>query len=77
MMLEIDAPEYLRMTSDGTVAKELVVKKPFICTCCNGAGYHFTEDNTGRLVKTQCDVCLGYGELQANITVEWKPYIKL
>lgn len=77
IMLELDAPEFLRRMPDGTVAKEMIHKKPFTCPYCNGSGWNMTENNHGQLEKKQCEMCLGFGELKAEITVEWKPNIKL
>lgn len=76
-LIEIEEPEFLNPNGDGTVARELMDEKPFLCRRCNGSGYVMTEQPRKReLVKEQCDVCLGYGELRAVVLVEWKPYIR-
>ena len=73
----IDEPDILSMKGDGTVAKEMTEHQPFLCTRCNGSGYVFNESRyTGELLKEQCPICLGYGELKARILIEWIPFVK-
>lgn len=75
-VVEIEVPELLREMPDGTVAKEMMTRDRFVCPHCNGSGKVLEEDGHGALVKRQCDVCLGYGELTAVVTVEWKPCVR-
>ncbi len=74
-MVEIEVPEMLHVMPDGTVAKEMMTRDRFVCPQCHGSGLVMEEDGKGALVKRQCDVCLGYGELTAVVTVEWKPCV--
>lgn len=73
MILELSAPEVMRRKSDGTVAKEMLEQGPFRCPCCNGSGWTRVDYSHGKPETEQCEMCLGYGELKAEITVEWKP----
>ncbi|MCR5394190.1 MAG: hypothetical protein K6E86_02185 [Bacteroidales bacterium] len=73
----LDVPKLLRLQGDGTVAREVVKKEPFLCPRCNGSGKVVVEDpHTGQLVMEQCDICMGYGELSAEVTIAWKPCIR-
>lgn len=72
----LDVPDILRPMPDGSVARENIVKEPFPCPRCNGSGKVFADDpRTGELVKTQCEICMGFGELRANIAISWGPSI--
>ena len=76
-MIQLDKPAVVRMNADGTVAKEVIREKnPITCPACNGSGYIFGEEGHGGLRKCQCDACLGYGSLNAEITIVWKPCIQ-
>jgi DnaJ-class molecular chaperone len=44
------------------------------CSCCHGNGFFWGEDHAER-VKVDCPVCKGSGQLDAMITIEWKPCI--
>ena len=73
----LDVPEILIPKPDGSVATENIVKEPFTCPRCHGAGTVFADDpDNGQLTKVQCDICLGFGELKANIAISWGPSIR-
>lgn len=43
------------------------------CPYCQGNGYHWQEDEYQEPYKKPCTVCKGSGQLNAVVTVEWKP----
>lgn len=57
----------------GNMTKELLTSPGHICGYCNGMGYfrgswcHVDEE------PTTCPVCDGTGQVDAIVTIEWKP----
>jgi DnaJ-class molecular chaperone len=47
-----------------------------VCKYCNGVGYFTGDSRPGGAEEKVCPVCEGKGELDAMVTIEWKPTIK-
>lgn len=69
--LELSSPSCLR---EGMANRENFVSTGHKCGYCKGNGYYtgMEEDSRDTVHKT-CPVCGGSGELDAIITVDWKP----
>lgn len=52
--------------------KENLLSPGHKCSYCHGNGWFWGEEGRER-VKIDCPVCKGSGELDAVITIEWKP----
>lgn len=52
--------------------KELFVLNQFRCGYCDGNGFYW-GDKDGERRKEVCPVCKGDGELDAVVSVVWKP----
>lgn len=72
-IINLESPESVRLSPDGTVARELTERRGFICPQCNGSGYILEENAVGQLERRQCDCCMGFGTLKVRIVAEWMP----
>lgn len=71
MSIELDAPNIM---TPGGVVREALVSPGHVCNCCHGTGKVTREAEDSREWEyKECPVCKGNGELDAVITVEWKP----
>lgn len=71
-IIKITPPGYIN-PSGGKTASEVFCIPGHVCSYCKGNGWFWTEDERGESVKRNCPVCHGSGELDAVVTVEWKP----
>lgn len=70
--LDICPPSYMCKGPN----RENFVSTGHVCGYCRGNGWFWGEDELGERVKRDCPVCQGSGELDAIITVDWKPSSK-
>jgi DnaJ-class molecular chaperone len=52
---------------------ECIVSTGHLCGYCQGNGWFWGKDDPVGTVKEPCPMCGGSGELDAVITVNWKP----
>lgn len=73
-VVELRSPEYINPKSgEGVQAREVFCSPGHVCSYCKGNGWFWGEDERGESVKVDCPVCKGSGELDAVVSVEWKP----
>lgn len=71
--LEICPPAYMCQG----LGRENFVSTGHVCGYCRGNGWFWgTEEGSREDVHVPCPVCKGSGELDAIITVDWKPSSK-
>ena len=56
--------------------RELFVSPGYTCSYCHGNGWYWGMDDFRDSMKVTCPVCGGSGQLDAVVTVEWKPSMK-
>ena len=69
-MIELQAPAVMR---EGRAEKFTV--KGFTCPSCNGNGWHWapdTDEGSHDYTKKCCETCLGTGEVDAVVAINWK-----
>jgi len=71
--IELDSPNIERVPRYGLV--ERLVSPGHVCNYCHGQGEVTGEDPElpGEWVFKKCPVCGGSGELDAVVTIEWRP----
>lgn len=53
--------------------RELLISPRHTCSYCHGNGWFWKPDEFGDNIKIDCPVCEGSGQLDAIVTIEWKP----
>lgn len=74
-VIELAVPENIlpsRTKAVEAVVREMYYSPGHVCSYCKGNGWFWGEERRER-VKIDCPVCKGSGELDAVVTVEWKP----
>lgn len=66
--VELEHPSYMRKPG-----KELLVSAGHRCNYCQGNGWFWGTGDSRESVKVPCPMCGGSGEVDAVITIEWKP----
>lgn len=66
--IELRHPDHYRPGS-----KETLVSRGHLCNYCSGNGFFWGSDQYGHRTKCECPVCKGSGEVDAIVTIEWKP----
>lgn len=66
-MIRVEAP---RMLLD----HEKMTVKGLSCGYCHGNGYFWGMDDMGQSVKDPCRICKGSGKVNAEITINYKPF---
>ena len=66
--LELVPPSYMGRGRN----RELLVSPGHKCGYCRGNGWFWSEEQ-GERIKANCPVCGGSGQLDAVVTVDWKP----
>lgn len=56
-----------------TPGKEVLASTGHRCNYCHGNGWFWGTDDYGESIKEPCPMCGGSGEVDAVVTVEWKP----
>lgn len=69
--IKIVAPDYIQPAAY-RIIKEFLCSKGHTCSYCHGNGWFWNEVQ-GENIKKDCPVCHGSGELDAVVTIEWKP----
>ena len=72
-IVSLECPESAFPKPDGTLAREMVERRGFLCPHCHGSGQIYVEDGKGGYVRTQCGTCLGFGTLKVRVVTEWLP----
>ena len=76
-VLILKEPTIMDRRRDGSIGTTMRDNIPFVCPRCHGTGkMEVTDIYSGEVTIEQCDLCLGYGELEASVTVDWKPRIR-
>lgn len=72
--IELETPDIIRKPFDG-VLRETLVSPGHICNYCHGQGevMRESEDTPPEWEYKPCPVCGGSGELDAVISIVWKP----
>lgn len=65
-ILELDPP-------GKRIYREVITTPPVTCPYCNGQGGFPRRDASGDYME-RCPDCDGAGEVQATVTIDWKPY---
>lgn len=52
---------------------ETLVSPGHVCNYCHGSGEVLGEDSEGESVIGVCPVCEGSGEMDAEVTITWRP----
>lgn len=70
--IELETPNIVRVPCEGVT--ETLVSPGHVCNYCNGQGEVMREDDESHEWEYKvCPVCKGSGEMDAVITVEWRP----
>lgn len=70
-MIELSAPVYYNFNRS---LRESKVVRNLECGYCNGGGNVLREDKeTDEWGHYKCPVCKGSGQLDAYVTIEWRP----
>lgn len=69
-IIELKVPPYLTVNRSG---REVFCSPGHVCSCCKGNGWIWSENEKGEPIHKDCPVCRGSGELDAIVTIEWKP----
>ena len=72
-IIELETPPYLTVGKPDEAALEVFCSPGHVCSCCNGNGWIWGENEIGEPIHKDCPVCGGSGELEAVVTIEWKP----
>ena len=76
-VLILKEPTIMDRRRDGSIGTTMRDNIPFVCPRCHGTGkMEVTDIYNGEVTIEPCDLCLGYGELEAEVTVDWKPRIR-
>lgn len=65
-MIELEPPGF-------DLRKELLVSPGHRCGYCKGNGWFWDTDPHGEDIQKPCPACGGSGEMDAVVTIEWKP----
>lgn len=67
--LTINIPEYISPSNTTEVFNGIITD----CLYCNGTGFFSKENSCDSIETNLCPICQGVGQIQAILTIEWKP----